>query len=368
MKALQVFTIGLSVCALIATISCAKKEAPSFTGTTLKVVTINVWSGLDYKGTLTMGEYETPEVREARYQALLAELKKLSPDVVGLNEANFLPDYAKRLAADLGYDYLHHVGVSGVRIGRVGLPWNLREGDAILARKELRLECAGRKHLGGGGFVWNWLSFHTDDATQVVLAKLRAGEKDVYVALTHVHASPADTLETREKLAELKKRFNYSDAELAAAVAKLESDNTWRKDEIEKLIVFLKEKVPAGAPVILMGDFNAEIDSPEMRRLSSAGYSDTFRPSAKNPGYTWNGGENANIRKYYGKRPNEKHEEIYEHLDAVSVLSGKRIDFILINEALGKNAAVQSHVCFNTMKDGVHPSDHYGVFSEIKLK
>lgn len=139
MKALQVFIMGLSVCALIATISCAGKEAPSFTGTTLKMVTINVWSGLDYKGTLKMGEYETPEVREARYQALLAELKKLSPDVVGLNEANFLPDYAKRLAADLGFDYLHHVGVSGVRIGRVGLPWNLREGDAILARKELRL-------------------------------------------------------------------------------------------------------------------------------------------------------------------------------------------------------------------------------------
>jgi len=368
MKVLHVFILCLAAGALVADVSCAKKEAKPFTGATLKVVTINIWSGLDYKGTLKMGEYETPEIREGRYQVLLAELKRLSPDVIGLNEANFIPDYVERLAGDLGYDYIYHVGVSGVRIGRVGLPWNLREGDAILARKELRLEYAGRKHLGGGGFVWNWLSFHTEDATQVLLAKMRAGERDVYVAVTHVHASPADTLETRERLAELKKKFNYTDAELAAAVAKLERDNNWRRDEIEKLIVFLKEKVPAGAPLILMGDFNNEIDSPEMRRLIAAGYSDSFRADAKNPGYTWNGLENANIRKHYGKRRNEKHEDIYEHLDDVNVLSGRRIDFILVNEVLGKNASVQSKVCCNTMWDGLHPSDQYGVFSEIRLK
>ena len=37
----------------------------------LKVLDINVWSGLDYIGTLTMGAYESDAVREKRYQALL---------------------------------------------------------------------------------------------------------------------------------------------------------------------------------------------------------------------------------------------------------------------------------------------------------
>ena len=33
----------------------------------LKVVTINVWSGLDYIGNFKMGEYESQAVREQRY-------------------------------------------------------------------------------------------------------------------------------------------------------------------------------------------------------------------------------------------------------------------------------------------------------------
>lgn len=33
----------------------------------LKVVTINVWSGLDYLGNAKMGEYENREKREIRY-------------------------------------------------------------------------------------------------------------------------------------------------------------------------------------------------------------------------------------------------------------------------------------------------------------
>jgi hypothetical protein len=40
----------------------------------LKLLDINVWSGLDYKGYLNMGEYETPEVREKRFQALVTQI------------------------------------------------------------------------------------------------------------------------------------------------------------------------------------------------------------------------------------------------------------------------------------------------------
>ncbi len=37
----------------------------------LTLVTINVWSGLDYRGVVRMGEYESRPVRLARYHLLL---------------------------------------------------------------------------------------------------------------------------------------------------------------------------------------------------------------------------------------------------------------------------------------------------------
>jgi hypothetical protein len=73
--------------------------------------------------------------------------------------------------------YIHHVGLGGVRIGPVGLPVNLREGDVILAREDLELEYIGRKALTGGA-VGNFFTFHFGDATQIVAGKIRVGGRE----------------------------------------------------------------------------------------------------------------------------------------------------------------------------------------------
>jgi hypothetical protein len=118
--------------------------------TTLRILDINVWSGLNYQGNLTMGEYESQAVREKRYRALVTQIKQLDPDVVGIHEANKLPGYARRLAAETGYKAFYHLGLGGVRLGPIGLPWNLREGDAILVKPAWQPEFVGRRQLSGG--------------------------------------------------------------------------------------------------------------------------------------------------------------------------------------------------------------------------
>jgi hypothetical protein len=72
--------------------------------TTLKIITFNIWHGLiTDEGILELGEYETSGRREVRYSQLLAELQRLDPDVIALQEANPLPDYATKIASDLGF-------------------------------------------------------------------------------------------------------------------------------------------------------------------------------------------------------------------------------------------------------------------------
>lgn len=333
----------------------------------LRLMTLNVWSGLDYKGTLTMGEYEPPEVREARFQALLNEIRSLSPDIIAVNEANFLPDYVERLAGELDYDYSSHVGISGLHVWRIGLPWNLREGDAILARKDLRLQFVGREQLSGGGFVWNNLSFHTQDATQVLVGKITIDKKQIYIAVTHWHASPKNDENIKKLLNELKEKWGYTDEAYRSALEKLESDNEWRMNEAKRMVSYLKEVVPSSAPLIVMGDFNAELDWPEMKYFLGAGFYDTYSVVNRDKGHTWDAERNYNIKKFYGGDRERKHEDLYNHLNAHNEFISKRIDFIFNSVTIPREVVLLSRVCANTLYKGVHPSDHFGVFTVLRL-
>ncbi|HSV98418.1 MAG TPA: endonuclease/exonuclease/phosphatase family protein [Spirochaetota bacterium] len=349
-------------------IGCGRKQ--NETGAVrenLRLMSINIWSGLDYKGTLIMGEYETPERRETRFQGLLAEIRRLDPDIIGINEANFLPDYIQRLAKEIDYDYIYHVGVSGLHIGRVGLPWNLREGDAILAKKDLGLSIAGRKQLSGGGFIGNTFSFHTQDATQVLVGRMKVNGKDLYAAVTHWHASPPGDGATRTTLKRLNEKWSYGDAQYAEAQKALASDNEWRMSEAAAMAQYLDTLVPCGAPLVVMGDFNAEIGSPEMRIMADKGYSDVWSRVSRLPGYTWNPAINMNIKSFYLTDNEKRFDSLYEHLNSINEATGKRIDFILLNESLGAGPVVDASVCFDRPYEEIHPSDHFGVFAVVAL-
>ena len=333
----------------------------------LRAMVLNAWSGLDYIGTIQMGEYETPDVREARFRALVKEIRALSPDIIGINEANFLPDYIKKLAGAIDYDYIYHVGVSGLHIFRIGIPWNLKEGDAILARKDLNLKYVGRKQLSEGGFAWNNLSFHLDDLTQVLIGRIKIDEKIIYIAVTHWHASPANNSLNRKRLQDMRDKWGYSNGDYKIALKKLEAGHAWRMGESRRMISFLDEKTPGETPLIVMGDFNAEMESPEMQLLFKAGFHDTFSERPTGKGNTWDAEKNLNIKKYYHYDPGKKYDDLFSRFKEQTGLENSRIDFILRNSVIPQESVVKSTVCADRIIDGVHPSDHFGVLTVFKL-
>jgi len=362
------FIILTMVAAMITAISCKKQHTLEGLKTnTLKCMTINVWSGLDYIGTFKMGEYESPDLREKRYQAFLKEIARYNPDIIAINEANFLPDYVKRLANDINYDYIYHVGVAGLKIGRCGIPVNLKEGDAILARKGLQLQQVGHKQLSGGGIITNYFSFHTEDATQVLIGRIIVNTKPMYVAVTHWHASPFDTPHSRMLLKELQQKFGYTDVEYQEAIKKLEADNTWRKNEAKLMAEYCKAIVPEHAPLIVMGDFNATPDSPEMQYFLQQGFRDTHIHHSNTDMYTWNPLKNLNIQKYYKVDTNKKFESLYTHVSKIHELEPKRIDYIIVNKSISPDKIINSKICCDTIYDGIHLSDHFGVYAEIQI-
>jgi len=336
---------------------------------TLKVLDINVWSGLDYIGYLLMGRYESPGTRKKRYQALLKQIKDLSPDVIGVHEANKLPAYTRKLARDLGYDQYSHVGVGGIRMGPLGLPWNLKEGDGILVRRDLKLSDPVRHQLSGG-HVGRFFIYHLEDATQIIGVKVKFNDQPLYIFATHWHASVIDEPEYIDKLENLKNEQVASREEYQAALRQIAKGSDWRLGEADQTIDFIR-RVAGKHPYILIGDFNTAEDTREIQKLLEFGAVDTFR--ALNPesaGHTWDPKTNLNIRKYYLKanQPDKK-GGLYQLFFQLQEMEPRRPDYIYVGpqELLkcGQISIASSRLVMQDVIDGVHASDHYGIFTEI---
>jgi endonuclease/exonuclease/phosphatase family metal-dependent hydrolase len=339
--------------ALAAALAAAGQQAAA-QGEELTVVTINVWAGLDYKGSFKMGEYEEKAVREQRTRILIDELRALSPDVVALNEANKLPRYGRRVARELGYDRVWHVGLGGLRAGPVGIPCNLREGDVLLARPQLALKRAGRKQLSGGP-VGNFFTAHLADATQVVAGRVQAAGRQVWLFCTHWHASPYPT---EAYLGELERRRisgRMEEKEYLEKVAEAQDGISWRLEEARKTLAFI-ERVAGEGPAILLGDFNALADSEEIALLRQAGFADAFELAGSGEGLTWDEEHNANIQLQRRTYPDEI------PLDPPN----RRIDYVFVR---GPGLRVSgARVVLDRPSGGQYPSDHYGVLARIELE
>jgi endonuclease/exonuclease/phosphatase family metal-dependent hydrolase len=323
----------------------------------IRILTINVWSGLTYKGFFKIGRH--PDDLEKRYDLLISEILKLSPDVIAIQEANPLPHYAKRLAKDLDYQVIYSVALGGIRFGSLGIPTNMREGQAILVKKTWTITELGRKCLGGGGIVTNWLSIHFREVTQALLGRGVIHGKPLYLYNVHLHSGPYFGTALNSALDQLAKEMSHE--KLIDARKGVEKDVRRRRKEIARLMKFIEDTLPPGMPAIIVGDFNTTAESGELNPFLYDGkWIDSFR--IKNPndeGATWDPPRNPNFReKVAPSTP-------YDFLRIYHERNSYRIDFILVSGNIPIDHILESRVVL-TPVGGYSPSDHYGVLTTLK--
>lgn len=333
--------------------------------TRIKLFTLNVWSGFRYRGLVRFEEYETPETREARFQGLCAVLREEQPDIVFLNEANPLFPYGNRLAEELGYVPFGHMGVAGLRAGKLGFPLNLHEGDLILIRPSLSPVYIGQKHLGGRGYCGNFFSCHFDNLTQAVLTRsLLDDGQPLYTCVTHWVAGPAITDENRSKLAPLAREWGFPKEQVAQAEEKMREMDRCKRTEAQRLCDWLRETVPPDAPLVVAGDFNAEAGWPELLILQERGFT---RLIPREDGYaTWDPLHNTNLQTYYVQEARQKQKSLYHQLDALDELIPRNIDHFFVRN-LPLSAVTDCRVCATEAYEGVSISDHFALTATVEL-
>lgn len=307
----------------------------------LKVLSINVWSGLDYKGNWKFGEYESSQLRGKRFTALLKQIKILNPDVIFIQEANPLPRYSIQLADSLNYSEVHQVCNAGIKIGSIGIPINFKEGIAILARKNLCLEKTNTWKLSGSfGLHGDLLSIHFDESIFALAAKIKVEDTPIILVNVHLVAAPP---------------FD------SAGVLR-------RKTEVKKLLENLRE-TNENYPVILAGDFNATPESEEIQYLIRDYYFlDSYEKITSQKHYTWDGKYNPNT--YFSSQHTDALGKLLtdEEIKAADYDTiQRRIDYIFFNNKFSLDDLIETDIVFDNPVDEVFISDHYGIYSKLNL-
>ncbi|HEY1957508.1 MAG TPA: endonuclease/exonuclease/phosphatase family protein [Polyangiaceae bacterium] len=258
----------------------------------IRVATLNIWN--------RMGPWEE------RLAAIRKEIERLQPDVLGLQEVLVIPelgfDQAKAIAEGFGY----HVAFGRSPDGEV---YTL--GNAVLSRWPIARTFAYA--LPG-----------TDEHRSLVFAEIDSPAGKIPFFSTHL---------------------NWKFEESAV-----------RQLQVQCLTQFVDACARAeNFPAIVVGDFNAEPDSDEirfMRGLGSLGgrsvhYHDVFGHVGSGPGVTFS------LKNPYAALLREP---------------DRRIDYIWVRggDERFRGEPLSARVAFDVAEGDAYPSDHFGVFAELR--
>ena len=179
------------------------------------------------------------------------------------------------------------------------------------------------------------------------------------------------TMGAYESAAVRERRYQALVRQIKALQADIQAGAMWRLSEAEGTLAFIRETAN-NTPFILMGDFNAESRSLEIAALREYGMLDTFaRIHPNDPGYTWDPATNLNQQKHYLNNVPADNADLLATIQALDKTLPCRIDYIFTGPLKatdsGQVTVKDSRVVMKQIIDGVHASDHYGVYTELLI-
>jgi endonuclease/exonuclease/phosphatase family metal-dependent hydrolase len=336
----------------------------------LKVMTVNVWTGLDYVGKMSIGEYEPAAVRAQRMHILVKNLKILQPDIVALQEVNAASELGNAIADELGYDCIAMRTNAGAKLGSLGFPTNLNEGLVILSKRPLHLRFVDVWDLSEGlGVFGNLASMHWTERRLALVGKIRLGLADIFVANVHLSSVVPDDSSSRFVAHQIA-RARTADAQKCTAIVESYFEEAGNRTLSIKRILAQLNEVYAGKPWIVLGDFNAQKSQPEMKMLQQEGeLLDAAELAGIGSAVTWDPERNSNIR-YSVQSLDARGDTLssYGLLSAWYDGKPRTIDHIFLNKFWRPSDIISGRIVLDKPENGLFASDHYGVMTTLDVK
>jgi endonuclease/exonuclease/phosphatase family metal-dependent hydrolase len=226
----------------------------------------------------------------------------------------------------------------------------LRVGDTLQSQAEELLRGSGYRYVfGAAQTVGPGFQFGN-----VIAAKVPLHDHEV-VALPG-----EETGETRSVVfARVETQFGHVPVFVTHLNWKLHHGSV-RLRQLQRIVEFIDARAPVGEtfPAILLGDLNAEPESDEIRFLrgfatldgKSVFFADAWAYGGDGgPGFTFD------RRNGYAARSHEP---------------PRRIDYIFVRgpDSAWRGEPLTTRIVFDAAEDGVWPSDHFGLYSELSTR
>ncbi len=276
-----------------------------------------------------------------------------------------MPEYVLKLARDLGYQAYAHVGMGGVRFGRLGIPTNFREGEAILVRPGYQVESLGKQQLSGNGVATNTYTMHTEELTQIIGIRLLLDGVSVNIFTTHLHAGPGPSRDMIGILQEMLIQGEITRKQMQEQLRLLEENEERRVRELRAGLDYIRTLIPREEPVVFTGDFNLIPGSESYQVLTDTGFEDSYQLQPDEHIFTWNAESNKNIRQYYPEP--ETADGLSEKIALYDIWQSQRLDYIWVAGGESDVDVIRTDIFGTETHQGVHPSDHFGFVAEFEF-
>lgn len=339
----------------------------------MRVVTWNLWHGLSPTEKWWFEELEPQGRRELRFELQEEILKDLSADICLFQEVNPVRARSKKIARALGCAEIHQADSKGLKLFNIGFPLNLNSGLSIVHSKKLKcLDIQFTNLSGSSPLLSDWGSIQWEENRVLLAATFEAQNgRLITVANTHFHHG----LELTEKL---QNSFEDLSVEVRSELLqRLSRGDERRKEELDVALSEIKRLKQKCDVMIFGGDLNLSPFTENYNSIQGAGFVDLWsKLRGGEAGFSFDCSLNSSNHRFQERfrLPYETDDltfqaEMKERL-ALTLREAdrrpRRIDYLWANdEAAGTFNRIELFGFEN--KNGVAPSDHFGLVADFDL-
>lgn len=343
---------------------------------------MNLWHGLSPASPVAFEALEPLERRRLREQLQVDLLRELKPDVCFLQEVNPGPARAAALAAELELSSALQPDLVGLKLFGLGLPINLNSGLVILSQSSFGLKKIKGVSLSRPGTNWvqSWGSWQLKEERFALFCEAMLPKWGrVLLVNTHLHHGLESTPDFVARLNHLAKELELDENVVAEIHQRLEMGSARRAQELEVLISAIHDVQKRYEVVVIGGDFNASPESDFGRALKDIGFRDTWGEChPEGGGLSYDGTLNVANHKLQERFPltfvvedlsfSAKTKEALMAVARLQEARPRRIDYVWLRSRSLKLNVSSAQIVGLPNHEGLAPSDHFGVCSDIELE
>ena len=339
----------------------------------MRILTYNLWHGLDGKGVLFFGELEPWGRKQERVKIQIRCLQKWAADIVFFQELNPLFPAVYDYSSQLKTDHIQQMDLSGIKIGGFGPPFNLQSGLATLCREDWSFSrLKGLQLSGDRPMNRQFFSFQFREARYALFGEIYHPEWGrVLLVNTHLHHGCEYDPAWDCYLNQMVQEGKLKEADKRSLQRDLRRGDRRREGELKKLLEQIDQLSHDYELTILGGDFNSRPDSVVIKRVLDQGFEDAWLASGQSdPGLTWDCNQNPGNHQFnedvqFGFQWQQKVGPLSIRQDLLEKVHKfesrpRRIDYLFFRTSHRLRVKSEVFHAKDSHRD-LHGSDHFGV-------